>query len=119
MVTSFSFLRRKKEDGDNVRVLDLAAGLVFVVAVVVAVMLVRDDFFVRKLIPTDFSVLEVLRDVVLLVLVVAVVGDGAASGASEAVESPVVVLFDNRGSLNGRKEDRNVCMCVIFVIVIW
>ena len=108
METTLSFLRRKKDDGDNVRVLlllpvlDLDAGEFGVfAAVVVVVVVVGDVFLVRKLI------LDLVNG--LVVGVVTTIGT-VVSGESEL---DVSVQFDKSGSLNGRKEDRNVCMCVV------
>ena len=104
METTLSFLRRKKDDGDNVRVLlllpvlDLDAGEF---AAVVVVVVVGDVFLVRKLI------LDLVNG--LVVGVVTTIG-AVVSGESEL---DVSVQFDKSGSLNGRKEDRNVCMCVV------
>ena len=105
METTLSFLRRKKDDGDNVRVLllllpvlDLDAGEFAAVVVVVG-----DVFLVRKLI------LDLVNG--LVVGVVTTIG-AVVSGESEL---DVSVQFDKSGSLNGRKEDRNVCMCVVVV----
>ena len=104
METTLSFLRRKKDDGDNVRVLlllpvlDLDAGEF---AAVVVVVVVGDVFLVRKLI------LDLVNG--LVVGVVTTIG-AVVSGESEL---EVSVQFDKSGSLNGRKEDRNVCMCVV------
>ena len=109
METTLSFLRRKKDDGDNVRVLlllpvlDLDAGEF---AAVVVVVVVGDVFLVRKLILDLVNGLDV-RVVVVVTTIGAVV-----SGESEL---EVSVQFDKSGSLNGRKEDRNVCMCVVVV----
>ena len=110
METTLSFLRRKKDDGDNVRVLlllpvlDLDAGECGVfAAVVVVVVVVGDVFLVRKLI------LDLVNG--LVVGVVTTIG-AVVSGESEL---DVSVQFDKSGSLNGRKEDRNVCMCVVVV----
>lgn len=106
METTLSFLRRKKDDGDNVRVLlllpvlDLDAGEF---AAVVVVVVVGDVFLVRKLI------LDLVNG--LVVGVVTTIG-AVVSGESEL---EVSVQFDKSGSLNGRKEDRNVCMCVVVV----
>ena len=106
METTLSFLRRKKDDGDKVRVLlllpvlDLDAGEF---AAVVVVVVVGDVFLVRKLI------LDLVNG--LVVGVVTTIGT-VVSGESEL---DVSVQFDKSGSLNGRKEDRNVCMCVVVV----
>ena len=110
METTLSFLRRKKDDGDNVRVLlllpvlDLDAGEFGVFAAVVVVVVVGDVFLVRKLI------LDLVNG--LVVGVVTTIG-AVVSGESEL---DVSVQFDKSGSLNGRKEDRNVCMCVVVVV---
>ena len=110
METTLSFLRRKKDDGDNVRVLlllpvlDLDAGEF---AAVVVVVVVGDVFLVRKLILDLVNCLDVR--VVIVVGVVTTIG-AVVSGESEL---EVSVQFDKSGSLNGRKEDRNVCMCVV------
>jgi uncharacterized membrane protein len=109
MIAIFSFLRRKKDDGDNDRLLllDFVVGLVLLVLVVVVVVavvvVVGDVFFVRKLILVDARA---------SVFDVAPIAGGAVSGVSEVVASV------NSGSLNDRKEDRNVCMCA-YISNIW
>ena len=107
MDTTFSFLRRKKDDGDNVKelpVLDFDPGLVLVAVIVVVV---GDVFLERKLMPVVDAGSPVW-DVVVVVLVFVF----AVSGAFKWVAS---VLLDSNGSLSCRKDDRNVCICMYYL----